>query len=165
MNMAYGFLPNTQFQDVFGSEQNRGFYSRADSLHWGCGQSEQPGVVWGVSALWFPWLWLSLRFDVLLVILSSSWGSPEKVLSLCSGTEEAPFVQMHTSYPLTRVASTVCLYLTDCICVVSTRVPKNSWRLWPWIITGTRNTYCGSTVLHPITDVFEGCFPGREEWL
>lgn len=45
------FLPNTQFQDVFGSEQNRGFYSRADSLHWGCGQSEQPGVVWGVSAL------------------------------------------------------------------------------------------------------------------
>lgn len=70
-----------------------------------------------------------LRFDVLLVILSSSRGSPEKVLSLCSGTEEAPFVQMHTSYPLTRVASTVCLYLTDCICVVSTRVPKNSWRL------------------------------------
>lgn len=127
------FSPNTQFQDVFDSEQNKGFYSQTNSLPWGCDQSQQPGM--GHLCSLISLALTELRFDVLLVILSSSRGSQEKVLSFCSSTKEAHFVQMHTP---------------DCICVVSTRVPRNSWRLWPWIITGICNTYCGATVIHPI---------------
>lgn len=121
------FSTNTQFQDVFGSEQNRLLFTGRRQSALGLCQSQQPGV--GRLCSLISLALTELRFDVFLVILSSSRGSQEKVLSLCSGTEEAPFVRMHTPYPSTRVTSTVCLYLTDCICVVSTRVPRNSWRL------------------------------------
>lgn len=120
----------------------------------------KPAAQCGATKLFYflgcEWVEIWCSFGNLVKI--SSWRGQEKVLSLCSGTKEAPYVGTYIPYPLTHVTSTFCLNLANCICVDSTRVPRKSLRLWPWLVTGT----CSR---HYLPMWLTGCFPGCEELL